>query len=471
MKKVKILLISTVVLLVTTGLSQADTTSELSRENAELKKRVDKLEKELAELKKLVMQQTATAKQEQKTTIPETKPTVTPQLSEADLQKILAMVRKETIKKKPVWSNLDVQLYGYIKADASYDTSRTTTGNYVVWVDSEAMNDEDSEFNLTANQTRLGLKITGPEDEGVITSGRVEIDFYGNYAAENKAKIQLRHAYLKIDWPEDRFNIIAGQTSDVISPLVPDTLNYTVLWDAGNIGYRRPQIRLTKSIALRDDTDLKLEGAVARTIGRSNSTLGLAAVSESGEDAGFPSIQGRTSLTFPFLRYKPTTVGVSGHWAREEYDVTNTGTNKKFDSWSVNLDLTQPINKWLTIKGEFFKGENLNTYFGGIGQGVNIDTTKTIFYKEIGSSGGWVEAGLGPWNKWRFNVGAGMDDVEDSDINTADRSMNRSVFGNVIYSVNKNTEIGLELSHWRTEYKGSGDADSLRAQTAFIYKF
>jgi hypothetical protein len=35
----------------------------------------------------------------------------------------------------------------------------------------------------------------------------------------------------------------------------------------------------------------------------------------------------------------------------------------------------------------------------------------------------------------------------------------------------KNAEIGFELSHWHTEYQGEGGADSLRAQTSFIYKF
>ena len=57
--------------------------------------------------------------------------------------------------KKSLWSSLDVQFYGYIKADASHDSSRTTTGNYVVYVDSEATRKNDSEFNLTANETRL----------------------------------------------------------------------------------------------------------------------------------------------------------------------------------------------------------------------------------------------------------------------------------------------------------------------------
>ncbi|MHC4074108.1 MAG: hypothetical protein ACYTGS_19090, partial [Planctomycetota bacterium] len=31
---------------------------------------------------------------------------------------------------KPIMSNLDIQLYGYLKLDAAYDTSRTDDGNF-----------------------------------------------------------------------------------------------------------------------------------------------------------------------------------------------------------------------------------------------------------------------------------------------------------------------------------------------------
>jgi hypothetical protein len=138
----------------------------------------------------------------------------------------------------------------------------------------------------------------------------------------------------------------------------------------------------------------------------------------------------------------------------------------------------QPINKWLALKGEVFTGLNLDAYTGGIGQGVrNIGTSSVPNYdKEIASSGGWAAFELGPWDKWRFNVGAGIETPDGGDLagsgSSLDvRTQNRSVFGNMIYSINKNAEVGLELSHWRTEYKGSGDAEAVRAQTSFMYKF
>ena len=406
---------------------------DLVKKNAELQQRVEKLDKELQEIKKTVAERAVSA---------------------------------DTPTHKPVWSSLDIQLYGYLKLDAAYDSSRIDNGNYAKWVEREDTNRNDDQFNMTANETRLGMLINGPDDGVMKASGRVEVDFYGSGDAENKAHLMMRHAYLKLDWPADRFSILAGQTSDVVSPLLPSTVNYSVGWWTGNIGYRRPQIRLTKEYGLDTKTDLKLEGALARTIGTSSVTG-----TDSGEDSGLPTLQARASMSLPLFGPDVSTVGVSGHWGEEEYDIAADGQNKEFETWSLNMDLTQPVNKWLSIKSEVFTGENLNAYNGGIGQGVT--TSGANQYEEIGSKGGWVAAGLGPWDKTRFNIGVGMDDVERGNVNAGvgARTLNRSVFGNVFYSLSKSAEWAFELSHWRTEYRGSGDGDAVRAQTSLIYKF
>jgi hypothetical protein len=429
-------------------IASAAAKQDLSGENTALKQRIDRLEHELATIKSLILKKDAT---------PPAKPVSVPALSDEDIIKISKMVHKKDE------SGIKIKTYGYIKLDASYDDSRTTTGNFVKWVDPEKGNRNDNEFNLTANQTRLGLKITGPESGDINTSGVVEVDFYGG-SAENKSHMFMRHAFVKMDWPKDRFSIIAGQTSDIISPLNPSTLNYSVAWWAGNIGYRRPQIRATKSYALSDDLDLKLEGAIARNIGTNGSDE--FATSESGQDTGQPMYQGRSSLTFPLLGYKPTTVGFSGHWGKEKFDNVPSSQGDKFDTWSLNLDVNQPINKWLTVKGELFSGENLSQFLGGIGQGINTTTSN-----EIATKGGWIAASMGPWDKLRFNTGFSMEDADRDDLNNGQRSVNSSIFGNVIYSLNKNTEVGLEISRWRTDYMNSSDSDDLRLQSSLIYKF
>jgi hypothetical protein len=306
--------------------------------------------------------------------------------------------------------------------------------------------------------------INGPDNGPMKTSGRVELDFFGpgEGVKENQGRLMMRHAYMKLDWPEDRFNIIAGQTSDVISPLYPRTVNYSVGWFVGNIGYRRPQIRLTKELGFEAGGFLKLEGALARTIGRDD--FAVDPNIDSGEDAGFPTFQGRASMTFD-----ETTIGLSGHWGEEEYDTTATGHDREFTTWSLNLDYAQQIHEKVELKAELFTGENLEAYLGGIGQGVTLSGVNQN--EEIGSKGGWIAAGLGPWDNKRFNVGVLMDDVDRSNVNGGDRTLNRAVFGNMYYALNKQTDVAFELSHWRTEYRGPGDGESLRAQMAMIYKF
>ena len=374
-----------------------------------------------------------------------------------------------TQSRQPIWTKLDIEFYGYLKLDLAYDASRTDTGNFARWLDSESLSDNDEQFNMTANETRFGFIITGPKTNDMVTSGKVEFDFYGTGAAENKAGIMMRHAYIKLDWPDSKFSIIAGQTSDVISPLVPTTINYSVCWWAGNIGYRRPQIRLTKVFNLAGNVDVKLEGAVSRTIGRYDPNTSVTWDTDSGEDAGFPTLQGRVSVTMPVFGERLTTIGLSGHKGREEYDITNTGVNTEFESWSVNFDVTQPVCDKLSLKGELFTGKNLDSYLGGIGQGVTLSAPN--IYEEIRSSGGWIAASIGPWNDMAYNIGFSAEGVNRGNTNTGARLLNRTIFGNMIYSLNKQTDVGLELSHWRTEYEGPGDADSVRLQAALKYKF
>jgi len=433
MRKLHILLSLVLLTGLGTNCFAADS-EDLAKENAELRQKVQKLDKDLEELKRAII----------------------PQDNAIDTQ-----------MPKMVWSSLDIQIYGYLKLDAAYDSSQIMNGNYAQWVERENNNKDDDQFNMTANETRLGMLINGPDNGEMKTSGRVEVDFYGGGLSENRARLMMRHAYMKLDWPEDRFNIIAGQTSDVISPLFPSTVNYSVGWWTGNIGYRRPQIRLTKELGFETGGYLKLEGALARTIRRDDAIGGT----ESGEDAGFPTFQGRASLTLPMFGAKEATIGLSGHWGEEEYDIAENGQDREFKTWSLNLDYAQPICSKVEIKAELFTGENLDAYLGGIGQGVITDTTKPNHYKEIGSKGGWIAAGLGPWDNKRFNVGVAIDDVDRGDVNDGDRTLNRSVFGNVYCALNKQTDVAFELSHWRTDYRGSGDGDSLRVQTALIYKF
>jgi hypothetical protein len=435
-------------------------------EDANVPKRVAALEQQVGQLTELVKAQ-AQALQAAQQSNSELKA----KINDVDWAAAKAAVMKDADKRSDtrqnIWSNLDVQLYGKIKADAAFDTSRTDTGNYARWVEHESTNRDDHQLNITANETRLGLRVNGPNVGEAKTSGVVEFDFFGG-GAENKATPMMRHAYMQMDWANLGLSLLAGQTWDVISPLNPSVLNYSVQWWAGNIGYRRPQVRLTKVCDLGGGTLLKLETALARNIGRTNGTTGFDP-GDSGEDSGLPSFQGRASVSFPFLAGQKATIGASGHYAQEEYDTDATGRNLKADSWSANLDVDLPITSWMAVKGEMFTGQDLDAYLGGIGQGVVVANGRLT---EIQGTGGWVAASLGPWGPWSFNIGYSGEFIDDGDVTSATaRTCNSAIFGNVIYKINDNTSVGVEVSRWQTKYKDKDDGDSMRVQTSFIYSF
>lgn len=364
--------------------------------------------------------------------------------------------------KHAVLAGLQLELYGYVKLDAAYDTARTSIGDYARWVESEELSADDDQLNITARQTRLGLRLAGPRGGALETGGRVEIDFYGG-GAENKSIPMMRHAYLELAWPASRWSVLAGQTSDVISPLVPSTVNYTVAWWQGNIGYRRPQVRATKRLGAPGESELELTLAATRSI--TGYVTEFTPEGDSGADEGYPSAQGRVGLSVPVGQGRAATFGLSGHWGREEIDQDTSGSCEHAESWSVNLDAKVPLGPDVELQAELFSGANLAAYLGGIGQGLDADDA------EIAASGGWL---AGTWRvapRWSLGLGWGIDDPEDGDVPAQGRTRNQLWFANVEHRLDDAARLAFELAWLDTDYRDQAAGDALRAQLAFLYAF
>jgi len=351
--------------------------------------------------------------------------------------------------------------YGYIKLDSSYDSSRLDVGNFARWVVPQPGGEDDDEFNMTVNQSRFGVNLNGPSNDRWAISGKAEIDFYGG-GAENKAEPFMRHAYMQIHMKDAGLYLLAGQTWDLFSPLNAPTVNYSVAWWSGNIGYRRPQVRLTKVFGESSGTTLTIAGALARTIGhRTGFDPG-----DSGEDNAFPTIQGRIGVSVPMPDGGAFTLGISGHFGTEEYDVAADGSFIEFDSWSANLDLSLTLAGGIVFKGEYYTGQNLDSYLGGIGQGLNLSTLS-----EIESTGGWASVTIPAGEGMRFSIAGALEQNDEDTLVSGQRSSNSSFWANMFYEFMPNVTIALEAARWETEYKDGESWDSMRGQLAFIYAF
>jgi len=365
--------------------------------------------------------------------------------------------------------SFDLRWYGYFKLDGSYDQNLTSHENFVMWVQPRIYDKDDEQFNMTANETRFGFVATGKGYQSVEVGGRVEFDLYagvtGASIEQNKAMLQLRHAYFTIQ--SGNTQLLAGQTWDLISPLNPSTLNYPALWGCGNIGYFRPQVSLWHTFEAEGRTAVTVAGGFFRTIGEDlTPTFSLAAGefsegNDDGSDAGIPSFQGLLDVRHDLVSGGFVRFGVSGLWGQLRAE-TNLGNSETYESWAAIGHLTVSFSERFGFAGEAFTGSNLGSYLGSILRSSEVGGLATM--------GGWASAWFKPTPKVELATGFGFDDPDDNDL-AAGRASNISYFGNVRYYIVPRASFGLEISQWETKYKDAETAKNLRAQTSFILDF
>jgi hypothetical protein len=337
---------------------------------------------------------------------------------------------------------------GYFKGDVAYDQARVNAGDYALYL----LNlNKNAMSSITARETRLGFDFSWKESEWQ-TDARLEFDFYGLgvtpatlNSQENKGTTMLRHAYVQLT--RGHWSLLAGQTSDIISPLVPKSVNYTVLWDQGNIGYRRPQLRLTGWVNATDKVKVTAAVGATRTLGGDLDGDKI----DDGADAVIPTVQGRLGMSAKLADKKTLEIGFSGHYGREQYQLKGTQYVK---SWSGNVDLRAVLGDRFELLGEAFTGQDLGTYYGGVGQTVNP------LNHEIASMGGWGQVSFKPLDRVWINLGYGWDDPKDEDFEipttaTTDQSfidLNSDIFGSIFYSVTSTVTAMIEVSGLKTQY-------------------
>ncbi|MFH1799045.1 MAG: DcaP family trimeric outer membrane transporter [Candidatus Omnitrophota bacterium] len=355
----------------------------------------------------------------------------------------------------------NVEFYGFIKTDFAYDTSRMNDPDHPGYVMSETNTAEDNQFTGTVQNSRFGIDIAGPAIWGGQIKGKAEADFLDT-TSDNSFRPRVRHLYVDLDFPA--WDLLFGQTWDVIGPLGPETLNTNgYLWRAGNIGFRRTQVRLTNKFDLSDvgEDYITTKISANRNIGIANGTL------NTGEDSGLPLMEARVSYTTKQFFDKKLELGFGGLYGEEEVDRASTSDDHwNAKQWGFVADILAPLYDSVTFKSEFFYGQNLDAFLAGIGQGVNT-TTET----EILAYGGWAQLSYKINDQFTLNSGYGIDHVDKEDMNAGDRYNNQVAFGNIIYSPIKHLKFGIEYSRWYTEYLQAENGTDDRLQTSVIWDF
>ncbi len=106
---------------------------------------------------------------------------------------------------------------------------------------------DDPESQMSAQDTRLGLKLKAPDlDNGGKLTGQFEMDF-GNSGANLSGNYTPRLRLGFVDLAFDKWGVNAGQNWDIFAPLSSNVLNPGSLYRSGNLGTRHPQAALINS--------------------------------------------------------------------------------------------------------------------------------------------------------------------------------------------------------------------------------
>lgn len=257
-------------------------------------------------------------------------------------------------------------------------------------------------------------------------------------------------------------SVLIRQTSDVISPLFPSVNADTLMWNAGNLGDRRPQVRATYAPAA-GRARWSVAAAAGLTGAVDQQDLDADGIRD-GEAAAIPSVQMRIGVTWP-AGGRRVAAGVWAHGSRQTVAVAVAGETR-FASHAVGADLELPLGTRGTVRGELWTGRNLPDIRGGIGQGINRGTGQ-----EIGSRGGWLEIGGDLNAQYAVFAGYSLDSPDADEVPAGGRTQNGAWFLANRFTVARPFVVGVDYLRWRTEYRGLPAGTDNRINAYAIYNF
>ncbi len=335
-----------------------------------------------------------------------------------------------------------LRVYGMLRMDMDIDTQRPNNAQTPLFVTSPDAGRGGS-FSMHPRLTRFGVSLRGPHLEALgnaAISGQLETDFE-NGGSESRQIIRIRHAYLKAAW--GGFSVLAGQTWDVFSPLFPTVNNDTLMWTAGNVGDRRPQLRAT------------WEPRVGKTTFSLSSAMGLAGAVDAldldgngyrdGEQSMRPNLQSRAAVSLPlWVAGQPASVGGSMFYGW--LGITQpTGARTLLPSSGYNVDYSLPLAAPLALRGEAWWGRNMGDFRGGAGQSF-------LAGRPVRGRGGWSELKVRVNRFWSIAPGFTTDNPVLRDLTPGSRARNRAFYFGNRFTPGGKIEFGVDYLRWQTDY-------------------
>ena len=332
-------------------------------------------------------------------------------------------------------------------------------------------------FDLHARQSYVGALFSGP-DLGTFKTGAQILTFLQNDSlTTDDYGLLVYYAYGELK--NDNWRFAAGLQQDVFNPVGPTVVYLTKMYASGNTGSYRGQVRVERFLQDGDEFGMTLQAALSEPL----STLVTRGIGRITEDNGWPNVEARVEFGVgPRCEIRGSQVrsleigvsGVVGQFRTSETLLANPpvpSPRAVIDTWGIGTDVEWRPNDWWGARGEFYYGQGLGEYNGGVLQSFNSTT-----FQEIRSTGGFGEIFCYLTDALHVHVGYGIDDPRDSDLAPTQIRRNQTYFANFVWDLSKVVQLGLEIDYRKTDYtqflpNAFLDSDAVIVATRFLWTY
>ena len=346
--------------------------------------------------------------------------------------------------------NIKIGVFGFLRGEMLVSDVRPVIPSAPFFLSPDTGLDQ-STVDIHGKSTALGMAVEGPDFCGYKTGGLVLIYFFGQQVFANTSGVFFAQGFGELKSDVDR--LAFGVQSDVFNPVNPTVLDWGDYLGAGNTGFLRGQLRYERYFKPSPDVQWTVTGALSNPVPTELFTFENPALIESN---GWPNVEGRVAVGYgePYqdglVKRRPIEIGVSGVVGEiRTTRVVGLTEDRIVDQvWGAGLDAQVNVTDGFGFRGELYTGQGLATYGGAIMQLLGLTTFQTIR-----SSGGWIEVFDYLTPCLHTHWGYGVDDPVNGDVSLGQRTLNQAIFGNLIWDVTKQFQVGFEVTHWQTDYK------------------
>ncbi|MGN5765587.1 DcaP family trimeric outer membrane transporter [Acinetobacter calcoaceticus] len=342
----------------------------------------------------------------------------------------------------------EVNLYGYIRADASYQAKGASTMyNNISAVPLEHTAEEAQQkdrLHSTVNVTRLGLNFKTPSVAGEV-GGKLEMDFFGGATRD---QFRIRHAYITLDqW-------LIGQTwSTFIAPeYYPETVDAGTF--VGGALQRSPMLRYSDKLSANTSFAVAIEDPK------------YTATSDPDNEMRMPALVGRLNHKFDNGSL------LSGRTFMAE---KKTSTDKEW-AWGVGLGGKYQLSPQTFLKADYYHVKGDGRFLLWANNSYVIDDQNNIQSNEFDT----ISAGITHQfnSQLRSTLGYGYmkakDDNRFAEIQKSNLTQNKELWQgwiNAMYNPYKPITLGVEYVYGEREtFDGRNGIDN-RVNMMATYDF